>query len=332
MEPQVSPAPFRTDATGAALPAPAAAEPRDLGFGAKVASESRQRLLNRDGTFNVEREGLTPFASLSLYHFLLTVSWPRFLAFVSAGFLLVNALFAAAYTALGPGALGGVTATSVGERFVKGFFFSIQTLATIGYGAVHPASMAANLVVTIEVLVGLMGLALATGLVFARFSRPTAKILFSDSALIAPYHGGTAFMFRIVNGRSNQLIEVTAQVSLSRRRAGRREFDQLPLERDRVTFFPLSWTVVHPITPESPLWGMTEEELLAADAEFFILLKGLDETFSQEVHARSSYKAEELVWGARFVNVFHLDREDGRLGIDITRISEIEREAVEAES
>ncbi len=308
------------------MPALAAAEPRDLGFGAKVASESRQRLLNRDGSFNVEREGLTPFASLSLYHFLLTVSWPRFLTLLSCVFLLANALFAAVYTALGPGALGGVTATSLGERFVKGFFFSIQTLATIGYGAVHPASMAANVVVTLEVLVGLIGLALATGLVFARFSRPTAKILFSDNALVAPYHGGTGFMFRIVNGRSNQLIEVTAQVSLSRRGiGGRREFDQLALERDRVTFFPLSWTVVHPITPESPLWGMTEEELLAADAEFFILLKGLDESFSQEVHSRSSYKAEEVVWGARFVDVIHVDREDGRLGVDITRINEYER-------
>lgn len=324
MEPQASPDPTAAAADPPPLPA-ALDEPRDLGFGAMVARESRQRLLNRDGSFNVEREGLTPFASLSLYHYLLTVSWPRYLGFVALVYLLTNGLFAAAYAALGPEALIGDEAIA-GGRFLHAFFFSVQTLGTIGYGAVAPASLAANLLVTVETLLGLVGFALVTGLVFARFSRPTAKILFSRTAIVGPYRGGSGFMFRIVNARSNQLIELQAEVLLSRRHeSGRREFHLLALERSQVPLFPLSWTVVHPITPQSPLHGTTEEDLLASDAEFLIILTAIDETFSQTVHTRSSYKADEVVWGARFANIIHIDRDDGRLGVDISRVHDLER-------
>jgi inward rectifier potassium channel len=189
-----------------------------------------------------------------------------------------------------------------------------------------PIGLAANLVVTLESLVGLLGFALATGLLFARFSRPTANILFSEKAIIAPYHGITAFEFRIVNARRNQLIEVQAKVLFSRFRVGReaRDFAPLKLERDRVPLFPLSWTIVHPIDSESPLFGLTREEVLAADGEFLILLSGTDETFAQTVHARSSYKVDEIVWGARFTNLFNPPR-NGLLSIDIGRLHSFER-------
>jgi len=302
---------------------------RDLGFGAVVARESTKRLLNRDGSFNVVREGLRFFASWSPYHYLLTVSWPRFLGLVIASYLGLNALFGALFFALGPGALSGVQSTGLGFRFLDDFFFSVQTFATIGYGSVAPVGVAANLVVTLESLVGLLGFALATGLLFARFSRPTAHILFSESAIVAPYRGITAFEFRIANARQNQLIEVQAKLLYAGFRDGRgtREFVPLTLERERVTFFPLAWTIVHPIDRESPLFGLTREDLLAANAEFLVLLSGIDETFAQTVHARSSYKADEIVWGARFTNLYNAPK-DGILSIDIGHIDSFEPAAL----
>jgi inward rectifier potassium channel len=303
---------------------------RDLGFGSVVAGESRQRLLNKDGTFNVVREGLGPLASLSVYHDLLTITWPRFLGLIAAFYLVVNALFAAGYEACGPGAISGATAVSPGGRFLEAFFFSVHTFATIGYGTMSPRSLAANFLVILESLVGLLGFALATGILFARFSRPTASILFSRHALIAPYRGITAFEFRIANARSNQIIELQAKLLLSWFRPGAvsRDFVNLRLEREKVVFFPLSWTIVHPIDEASPLWGVTAEQLTATEAEFLILLTGIDETFSQQVHTRSSYKADEVIWGARFTNLFNPPTPSGVLSIDIGRLDNIEPAAL----
>jgi inward rectifier potassium channel len=300
---------------------------RDLGFGTVVIQQSRERLLNRDGSFNVVREGLNPLTSLSLYHNLLTTTWPRFLGLVILFHLVTNAVFGAFYMACGPGALSGMTATSLGDRFLEAFFFSVQTFATIGYGVMSPHRLSAHVLVTVESLIGLLGFALATGLLFARVSRPTAKILFSDVAIIAPYRGITAFEFRLANARSNELIEVQAKVLLSRFKpeGGNREFITLKLERDRVVFFPLSWTVVHPIDETSPLYGLGPEDLEDSQAEFLVLLTAYDETFSQTVHTRSSYVAEDVIWGATFSSVFKPTRGDGKLAIDVGHLSEIQR-------
>ncbi|HEV2856695.1 MAG TPA: ion channel [Thermoanaerobaculia bacterium] len=302
---------------------------RDLGFGAVVARESRKRLLNRDGSFNVMREGLSLLQSLSPYHYLLTTTWPRFLGVVVLFFLVTNAVFGLAFFACGPGQIAGSAAATLGEQVLEDFFFSVQTFATIGYGGMHPVGLAANVLVTLESLVGLLGFALATGLLFARFSKPTAKILFSRNAIIAPYRGITAFEFRIANARSNELIQVEAQVLLSRFKldgSGNREFLPLKLERDKVTFFPLAWTIVHPINEESPLWETNEDDLADWDAEFLVLLSAIDETFSQAVHARSSYKHHEVVCGARFASLFNPPRPDGVLSIDISRLDIVEKQ------
>jgi inward rectifier potassium channel len=302
----------------------------DLGFGEVVAQESRQRFLNRDGTFNVRREGLSPWARLNLYHYSLTISWPQFLGFVCAFYIVTNAVFAVAYVACGPHALSNFEVKPLGERFLAAFFFSVQTLATIGYGNVAPLSLAANLFVTIESLIGLLGFAVMGGLVFARFSRPTAQIVFSRNAIIAPYRGVTAFEFRILNQKSNEIVQLQATVIVSRRKrdgasSAEREFVPLRLERQSVVFFPLAWTIVHPIDQASPLWGKSEADLRASEAEFLILLNGFDETFSQTVHTRSSYKANEVVWGARFESLFNPQQDDGVISIDIRKIDEIER-------
>lgn len=306
-----------------------AGQESDLGFGSVVARESRRRLLNRDGSFNVRREGLRPWESLSAYHYFLTISWRRFLALVVLAYAAVNALFAAIYLLCGGEALAGVRATTAAGRFGEAFFFSVHTLATIGYGTISPNSVAANVVVTFEALTGLFGLALVTGIVFARFARPEAKVSFSRNALIAPYGAGRALMFRIANRRETELVDVEAKVLLAMRKhegsVAERKFVQLALERDRVAFFPLSWTIVHPIGDDSPLRDWTFDDLAERDAEFLILLNGFDESFSQTVHVRSSYKAEEVVWGAQFVNLFNPVRPDGILSVDLRKLDEYER-------
>lgn len=309
---------------------PVAAEEqnRDLGFGSVVARESHRRLLNRDGSFNVRRNGLSFWASLSVYHYLLTISWTRFIAFLAAAYLTVNALFGVAYVLCGPQALVGAQ-DHLDRPFLRAFFFSVQTFATIGYGGIAPAGLATNLVVTVEALVGLLSFALATGILFARFSRPTAQILFSKTAVIAPYRDRTAFEFRIANQRKNQIIELEAKVLLSRfePESGStiRRFHQLELERNKVVFFPLSWTIVHPIDEKSPLFGLTPADLSKTEAEFLVLLTGIDETFSQTVHSRSSYKADEVVWNAKFTDIFVHPDGDEPLKIDIGHLHEIER-------
>jgi inward rectifier potassium channel len=304
-------------------------EIRDLGFGAVVAGESRQRLLNRDGTFNVARKGLTLGSSLSPYHTLLTTTWSRFIGLLVASYLVLNGAFAVVFVLCGPDALQGPYPVGhAGSGFSRAFFFSVETFSTIGYGNIGPASLAANLVVTAEALVGLLWLALATGLLFARFSRPTAKILFSRTAVVAPYRGISGFEFRIANARSSQLIEVEATVMLARfeDHEGRhlRRFYKLALERSSVTFFPLSWTIVHPIDESSPLQGLTREDLRRTDAEFLVLLTGIEETFAQKVHARSSYRWDEVVWGAKFADILHHPKGSEAITIDVSKLDGIE--------
>ncbi len=298
----------------------------DLGFGSVVARQARERLLNRDGSFNVRRNGLGFFASKSTYHWLLGLSWPRFLLALATGFLSVNLLFALAYFACGPDALSGIGAREGAARFLGNFFFSVQTFATIGYGGISPARLSANVLVVVEAITGLLLVALGTGISFARFARPQAKILFSERALIAPYRGGTAFQFRIANAQKSELTDLQARVLLARLKAdGGREFLPLTLERDSVLFFPLTWTVVHPIDEGSPLLGQSAADLATAKAEFLILLSGTDETFQQVVHARSSYEASELVWNARFTSPYNPPASDGSLSIDIDKLSAIEQ-------
>lgn len=299
-------------------------ESSDLGFGSVVSRESRERLLNPDGTFNVRRDGLRFWETLSVYHALLTMSWLRFFSIMIAVYLALNAGFASLYMMCGPNGLTGPVGTTPREQMMNAFFFSVQTLSTVGYGHLSPHSVAANLIVTLEAVTGLLVFALASGLAFARFSRPVARVLFSQNAIISPYRDITALEFRITNGRKNQLIELDATVMYTRFEPGIdgpvRRFYRLDLERSHVTFFPLSWTIVHPITPSSPLFGCTAEELRAGDGEILCLLTAIDETFSQTVHARSSYLADEILWNVRFADIFQRAGDGQPLRIDVKRL------------
>ena len=303
---------------------------RDLGFGAVVARESRKRLLNRDGTFNVARAGLSPWSTINLYHILLTLPWWHFFGLVTVFYLAANSLFGVGYLLCGRGALVAPNGWMVENQFARAFFFSVHTMATIGYGNITPVGWAANLLVTFEALFGLLSVALITGILFARFSRPTARILFSHEAIIAPYRDFTAFEFRITNARRNQLINLAATIIYAQFEEAAngkpfRRFYQLPLERDSVVFFSLSWTVVHPIDKQSPLHGKSEQDILDANGEFLILLTGIDETFSQTVHARTSYKADEVIWRAKFKDIYNPPTSTGSLTIDVRKLDSIER-------
>ena len=301
-------------------------EIKDLGFGSRVLQQSQTRFLNRNGSYNLSRSGLPFYRSLHLYHFLLKISWGAFFLLLVGFYFGVNLLFAFGYFLCGPEGLHGAHALTTSDRFLEDFFFSVQTLATIGYGGLSPSGIAANTLVTIQALVGGVGFALATGLVFARFSHPTAKILFSDRAIIAPYRGMTAFEFRIVNSSNNELVDVNATVTLSRleEENGKRvrRFHGLTLERDQVRFFPLHWVIVHPIDKESPMSGITHQQLASSETEFLILLSAIDDISGQAVHSRSSYRYDEIVWGAKFRDIFNSD--DHRMGIDVRKIHDTE--------
>jgi inward rectifier potassium channel len=257
------------------------------------------------------------------------MSWSAFLGLVLLLYFLSNIVFGLIYSSLGAESLVDTSNEPTVNMFLRGFFFSVQTFATIGYGTIHPVGIVPNLLVTIESYYSLLANALITGLVFARFSRPTAKIIFSKTAVIAPYHAINGFMFRLVNSRKNHLIELSAQVLFTRfvEKDGAmiRSFDLLKLERERVSFLPLAWTIVHPIDESSPMFGLTEEDFEKSDAEILILLSAIDETFAQMVHTRTSYKLKEIKFGYKFSNLYNELRDDEPISIDIRKLSQIEK-------
>ncbi len=309
---------------------------RDLGFGSVVADQSELRFLNPDGTFNVERTGLHPLLSLNLYHAVLAMKWRTFLGLLLLLYFSSNLVFGSLYAAFGSQALVDTSSTPTENLFIRGFFFSVQTFATIGYGTIHPVGLVPNVLVTIESYYSLIANALITGVVFARFARPTARIRFSDVAVVAPYGAITGLMFRVVNNRNNQLFQVGAKVMFARfvNENGKRvrRFDLLELERRTIVFFPLTWTVVHPIDKDSPLFGMTLDDLRRSEAEILVLLTATDETFAAAVHARSSYKWQEIVFGAKFVSIYNEIRHGEPISIDVRKLSKIERLGADSDS
>ena len=291
-----------------------------------MSERSSVRLVNRDGTFNVRRNDLGPFHPYNAYHTLLSLPIPRLLTLMACGYVAVNLLFASMYWLAGPGALAGA-ATAPLSRFADCAFFSVQTLATIGYGRLVPASDVANVLVAFEALVGLLGFAVLSALLFARFTRPTAKISFSRHAIVAPYRNGWALMFRLVNLRSHDLTDVRAVVSFARwvETGGgrRRNFDLLALERPSIMLMPLHWVVVHPIDDHSPFHGFSAESFARTDPEIVCMITADDETFAQTVHAKTSYDKTDVVWGARFRDMYLSD--DDHIAIDLNRLHDLDR-------
>jgi inward rectifier potassium channel len=284
-----------------------------------------RRVIGEDGRFNVHRRGTT-WRDFHPYLQLVNMSWARFLMWLFVGYVILNSIFAGIYFSLGPDQLTGADAPTAAGRFLNEFFFSSHTLSTVGYGNIAPKGLAANIVATFEALVGVLGFAVATGLLFGRVSRPSARIGFSENLLIAPYQDGTSLQFRMVNRRSNSLMELEAKVMLmtvdSVEGTLQRNYTMLRLERPGVLFLPLSWTVVHPIDEDSPLWGKTAEDMVRLQSEILILVKGYDDTFNQTVLARHSYRHDEFLWNRRFAPAFFVD-DDGDLVLELKKVGEL---------
>jgi inward rectifier potassium channel len=282
------------------------------------------RAINRDGSFNVRRRQVDGYAG-SIYLRLSTMSWTRFLLIVLTAYGVVNFIFAGIYVGLGPGSLHPADKDLQLSQFGQAFFFSVQTLTTVGYGSIYPYGLAAHSVAAIEAGMGVMVFALATGLLFSRFSRPTARLVFSDQMVVAPYRDQTGLQFRVANKRSNVLMEVHADLMLLTVEKGadgqlKRNFTVLALERNQIYFLALTWTIVHPINESSPLWGKTNEDLQQMQAEVLILLKGYDDSFSQTVHTRYSYRWDEVQWSAKFLPAFEVAPE-GYIELDLDKMS-----------
>ena len=282
------------------------------------------RAINKDGSFNVRRRGLHGLAG-SIYMHLVNLSWPRFWGLVALAFLTANIVFAMIYTALGSESLRAAEDDIGLGFFGKAFFFSVHTLTTVGYGDIYPLGLAANVVASGEAALGLMGFALATGLLFARFSRPNAQLVFSQRMVVAPYRDGHSLQFRMANRRNNVLTDVLVDMMLMTVEQDaegklRRNFVELKLERSKIFFLALTWTVVHPIDESSPLMGMKAADLERLQAEILILIRGYDDSFTQVVNTRYSYRWEEVEWSARFAPAFDVSPA-GHLVLDLDRIS-----------
>ncbi len=256
-----------------------------------------------------------------LYHRFLRLSWPLALGVVVAFFLFLNLIFAGLYFAT-----GGVANARPGS-FADAFFFSVQTMGTIGYGSMYPASPAANALVVVEAVFGLLVTAVATGLVFTKFAQSNARILFSKHVTITLWDGVPTLMFRVSNERGNLIIEAQIRVILVRTEKTKEgvtfyRMVDLPLCRDRSPAFTRSWSVMHPIVPGSLLHGATPESLKACEAEVMVSLVGTDDTSLQPVHARHTYADHEILWGMRHADILS-EREDGRLILDLNKFHDV---------
>lgn len=296
----------------------------DLGFGPQPVIKS-QPLINKDGSVNVRRKGLSPFNTADNYHTLIKMSWGKFWVIILSGYLFANLFFASIYTLIGMDSLDGSTGTNGLGHFLDAFFFSAQTISTVGYGHLSPHGVVANSVAAIESMIGLLAFALATGLLYGRFSKPSAKIVYSENLLVSPYRGdGKGLMFRMSNLRKNVLIDLEVEVVFSYNEIvdgkATRRFFPLELERSKVSILTLNWTIVHPLDENSPLADITAEELERTQASFSVLLKAFDDTFSQTVHSRTSYTYADMVWDAKFVPMFERD-EEGRIVLDMSKVS-----------
>jgi len=295
-------------------------EERELGFGSKNYN-NRVRFLNRNGQINVHRAGLG-VGNIDIYHWLITTSKLSLIVIIMLGYIAINLIFAVVYYMIGPEFFGGLDAQTPVQQFMNLFFFSAQTITTLGYGHLYPIGNAASIAAAVESLMGLLSFALATGVLYGRFSRPQAHLLYSKNILISPYKNINGIMFRIANRKQYELIESEASVTitLNNLETKKREFLNLKLEISRINFLSLSWTIVHPVDEESPLFGLTKKDLEERDVEFIILIKAINDTYSQTVYSRNSYKAEDLIENAKFKPLVPEANKRGQLRLTVTDI------------
>jgi inward rectifier potassium channel len=304
------------------------AEMNELGFGANLTDVS-EGIINKDGTFNVKRTGIPFSESFGFFHFFINMSWLKFCMYIILLYTVINLFFTSLYFLAGIDGIHGLPDKGFSEKFLFTFFFSTQTFTTVGYGTMAPAGIIHNIISSIESLVGLLSLAFATGLLYGRFSKPVAKILFSENALIAPFKNLNALQFRVANQRmKHEMIEVEVTVifTIIENIDGnlKRQFFNLELEYSKISFFASTWTVNHVINENSPLYGLVKEDLEGIDAEFLILLKGFDTAYAQIVQSLYSYRFPDIVWGAKFTKIYDRSK-SGKMRVKLDSINDYDR-------
>jgi inward rectifier potassium channel len=299
-------------------------ELKDSGFSNNPTNEG-VRLLNKDGSSNVKKEGIGFLSKFSLFHSLINMNWGVFFALLFLGFFLSNVIFASIYIGLGVDGINGIEELGIESDYLKAFFFSTQTMTTVGYGQLSPGTAPISTIAAIESFLGLLGFAVATGLLYGKFSRARAKLMFSDNALISPYKEGKGLMVRLANKKASQIIEVKADMFLAyideNELGVTRKFYSLPLEIAKINMLATSWTLVHPLNAESPIQDITPEDLEKTHAEIIIQVQGFDVTYNQQINTRRSYKPEEFIWNAKFVRILGQDKK-GKATVQLGRLSE----------
>lgn len=295
----------------------------EFGFTNQVAARNK-RIVNKDGSFNVIRIG----EKKSLFHNLVVMNWLKFCGVILSFYLLLNIVFALFYILVDVNGIGMTADYQVQNRFLIAFFFSAQTLTTVGYGSLYPLDAIVSTIASIEALFGLMSFAIFTGLMYGRFSKPLDGIRFSKNILMAPHKQGYALMFRIANERDHNLTEMDARVLMSvvvsDNGKESRKYQPLELENSKVNYFPINWTLVHYIDEQSPLYGLSEDDFNVSQFEWLVMIKGYNLTATQEIHVKSSYTTNELVWNARFKLPYHFN-EDGITVFELDKMDDFEK-------
>ncbi len=280
----------------------------DTGFGINASSYGG-RFINKDGSFNLKKEGLPVWQRFSIFHTLLNIPRWKFIAVIIVSFIVINLVFTFIYLFVGVDQITGIIAANKWQLFKEIYFFSTETFSTVGYGRVNPIGGGANFVASIEALTGSLFFALVTGLMYGRFSKPQSYLAFTDFALISPYQNGTGLMFRFASYKDNHnltYVEVKVNLSLLEEENGKMiyKFYDLPLERSRVDSLSMNFTVVHPIDENSPLQGFTPEDMQTADVEVYVLVRAFDDVYSTTVLQRTSYTYDEIKFNAKFVQMY----------------------------
>ncbi len=301
---------------------------KNTGFGTNASSYGG-RFLNKSGNANVRKSGIGFFESISWFHTMLNIPIWKFLTIVILFYFFVNCIFAGIYYTLGVENLRGVEMTTPLENFGQAFFFSIQTYTTVGYGHISPRGFLTSFVAAVEALFGLLSFAIATGLLYGRFSKPKAHIVFSENAIIAPYQNATALMLRMSPYKNTNLTDAEARLTLgmSIEENGKpvNKFYTLDLELDKVNALTLSWTLVHPITESSPLYNLTQKDFENNDGEIIVFIRVFDDMYSSQVVKRTSYTFNEIIFGAKFKPMFSRNFDNSKTILQIDKLNSVEK-------
>ncbi|MEO7530504.1 MAG: ion channel [Sediminibacterium sp.] len=290
----------------------------DTGFGSN-SNDVGGRFINKDGSYNLVKEGMPFWKRISLFHDMLYLPQWKFITIILLFYAAINLFFTTIYFLIGPSQITGLPNGNAWGTFKELFYFSTETFTTVGYGRVNPVGDAANIVSGIESLTGLLSLAIATGLIYGRFSKPRSYLAFSDHAVVAPYKEGTGLMFRFAAFKDkHSLTDLEIKVNVGMKVLEEEEsvykYFSLDLERTRVETMPMSWTVVHPILETSPFFGFTEEDMRNGDVELYVMLRGFDDVFSNYVQQKTSYTYQEILFNRKFVPMYR-ESDDGKTTI-----------------